>query len=211
MVAKNVDLHGYVPEKSTIALILIDVINTMEFPGSEKLLKHAIPMATNISNLKKRARKAGIPVIYVNDNFGKWRSDFRTLVENCISPKCTGKPVADLLKPDDEDYFVLKPKYSGFFNTALDLLLTYLDVKCLIITGMAGNMCVQFTATDAYMRDYYLFVPEDCTASNTKKENNEALGQIRKILKADISASDKLNFKKIIEKVKKKVKKEFKK
>jgi nicotinamidase-related amidase len=201
MVAKNTDLHGFVPEKAEIALLIIDVINTMEFPEAEELLKNALPMAKNILALKKRAKKAKIPVIYVNDNFGRWRSDFRTIVEYCLQDRCTGKPVASLLKPLKEDYFVLKPKYSGFYNTALDLLLTYLGVKGLIITGMSGNMCIQFTAIDAYMRDYYIFVPEDCTASNTVKENKEALKQLKKIIKADLSVSEKLDFKKMVKRV----------
>jgi nicotinamidase-related amidase len=203
MVAKNKDLHGFAPEKSTIALLLIDVINTMEFPGSEQLIKYAIPAAKKISLLKKKAKKAKIPVIYANDNFGKWRSDFRMLVDYCLQEDCPGKQLAEILKPEKDDYFILKPKYSGFYYTALDLLLTYLEVKALIIVGFAGNLCVQFTVNDAYMRDYFIYIPADCVASNTAESNKEALQNFKELVKGDISVSGKLDFKKIVQKIRK--------
>jgi nicotinamidase-related amidase len=94
-----------------------------------------------------------------------------------------------LLRPEENDYFVLKPKHSGFFSTTLETLLRYLETQSLILTGIAGNFCVLFTANDAYMRDFRLFVPSDCTVSNTKKENDAALGLMKKFLKADTRSS----------------------
>ena len=55
----------------------------------------------------------------------------------------------------------------------------------MILTGIAGNFCVLFTANDAYMRDFKLFVPSDCTVSNTKRENDSALRLMKKFLKAN--------------------------
>jgi nicotinamidase-related amidase len=133
-----------------------------------------------------------VPVIYVNDNFGRWRADFRAQVAFCLKETSRGREMVRQLEPDEHDYFVLKPKHSGFFATTLDTLLRYLGVERLILTGIAGNFCVLFTANDAYMRDYQLVVPADCIASNTKKENNEALEMIRKYLKADIRPSTRL-------------------
>src|SRR6185503_11400451 len=106
-----------------------------------------------------------IPAIYVNDNFGKWQSDFKKTLEHVLTEGCRGRPVAEILQPDEEDYFVLKPKHSGFFSTTLEILLEYLEVKTLILTGIAGNNCVLFTANDAYMRDLHLVVPADCVVS----------------------------------------------
>jgi nicotinamidase-related amidase len=185
MPAKNKDLHGSAPDKAAAALLLIDVINDLEFAEGDALLKHALPMARQIAKLKARATEHGIPVIYVNDNFGRWRSDFRAQVEHCLKDGCKGQPIVELLKPDQDDYFVLKPKHSGFYSTALDTLLDYLGTKTVILTGMAGNICVLFTANDAYVRDFHLIVPSDCVASNTTEENDYALEQMRKILKAD--------------------------
>ena len=90
-----------------------------------------------------------------------------------------------LLRPEETDYFVLKPKHSGFFSTTLETLLRYLQTQTLILTGIAGNFCVLFTANDAYMRDFDLLVPSDCTVSNTKRENDSALRLMQKFLKAD--------------------------
>jgi nicotinamidase-related amidase len=194
MPARNPDLHGSAPDKSEIALLLIDVINDLDFPEAKQLLRYARPMARKILRLKQRAKKAGIPVIYVNDNFGRWRSDFRRQVLHCQRKTSRGHEIVSLLRPDEDDYFVLKPKHSGFFSTTLETLLHYLGSKRLILTGIAGNFCVLFTANDAYMRDFELVIPSDCTVSNTARENREALVLMRKFLKADTRPSSKLRF-----------------
>jgi nicotinamidase-related amidase len=193
MPAKNEDLHGNAPDKSAVALLLIDVINDLDFPEGDQLERFAVPMAGRIAALKRRARAAGIPAIYVNDNFGRWRSDFRSHVEHCLRDGVRGRRLAELLRPEEDDYFVLKPKHSGFFSTTLDILLEYLHVETLILTGVATNICVLFTANDAYMRDFHLVVPCDAVASNTEEENRHALEQIRKVLKADVRPTAELD------------------
>ena len=190
------DLHGSAPDKSNAALLLIDVINDFDFPQGEQLLRRAIPTGENIARLKQRAKAAGIPAIYVNDNFGRWRSDFKKIVRHCID-EGRGKQFVELLLPEDDDYFVLKPKHSGFYSTTLSLLLTHLTAKNLLLTGIAGNNCVLVTANDAYMRDFKLFVPADCVVSNTEEENQHALKQMQTVLKADISNSTDLDLQKI--------------
>lgn len=193
MPAKNEDLHGNVPENSAIALLLIDVINDMEFDGAEALVECAVPMAQRLAELKRRAKKARIPVIYVNDNFGRWQSDFSKVVKHCMEDGVRGEQVARLLQPDEDDYFVLKPKHSAFYETALDILLSYLGARTLILTGIAGNICILFSANDAYMRDFNILVPADCVASNSARDNQHALEQMHKVLKADITPSTKLD------------------
>ncbi|HEU4712295.1 MAG TPA: isochorismatase family cysteine hydrolase [Pyrinomonadaceae bacterium] len=189
------DLHGSAPDKSETALLLIDVINDFDFPEGEQLLELAIPIGKNIAALKRRTRDAGIPSIYVNDNFGRWQSDLNRIVAHCREEESRGKPFVELLLPDDDDYFVLKPKNSGFYSTTLDLLLSHLGAKNLILTGIAGNNCVFFTANDAYMRDYKIFVPADCSVSNTVEENQHALKQMQAVLKADITDGKELDLK----------------
>ena len=198
MPAKNSDLHGNVPETCSVALLLIDVINDLEFEGSEALVRQAVPMARRIAELKRRAKEAGIPVIYVNDNFGRWKSDFRRVVEHCLHDGVKGEEVVRILQPDEDDYFVLKPKHSAFYATTLDILLTYLGARTLIFTGIAGNICILFSANDAYMRDYHLVVPADCTVSNTAEENDHALEEIQTVLKADITESAKLDLRQLL-------------
>ena len=167
-----------------MALLLIDVINDLDFPEADQMVDEAVKMARNLAQLKKRAKKAGVPVIYVNDNFGRWKSDFRATVEHCLRKNVRGREVAKILVPQKEDYFVLKPKHSGFFSTSLETLLRYLESRTLILTGIAGNFCVLFTANDAYMRDFDLIVPSDCTVSNSPEENEDALQPMRKFLKS---------------------------
>ena len=192
----NKDLHGAAPDKSNAALLLIDVINDFDFPEGDQLLKLALPAGKNIARLKRDAKAAGIPAIYVNDNFGRWRSDFKKIVTHSREEGC-GRQFVDLLLPEEDDYFVLKPKHSGFYSTTLSLLLTHLTAKNLILTGIAGNNCVLVTANDAYMRDFKLFVPEDCVVSNTHEENQNALRQMQNVLKADIRISTELDLQKI--------------
>ena len=189
------DLHGSAPDKSEAALLLIDVINDFDFPEGDQLLQLALPVGKNIAELKKRAREAKIPCVYVNDNFGKWQSDFKKIVEHCTAEDAKGKDFVKLLLPDDDDYFVLKPKHSGFYSTTLDLVLTHFSAENLILTGIAGNNCVLFTANDAYMRDFKVFVPEDCVVSNTEEENRYALKQMETVLKADTRPSPQLDLK----------------
>jgi nicotinamidase-related amidase len=181
-----------VPDHSRVALLLLDVVNDLEFPGGDRLLRHALPMARRLARLRARARRAGIPVVYVNDNYGRWRSDFRRITAHCRRDGARGKPIVDLLLPADDDYFVLKPKHSGFFSTTLEVLLGYLGARTLVLAGIAGNICVLFTANDAYMRDYHLVVPADCVASESPRENRQALHVMRTLLKADVTPSTRL-------------------
>jgi len=189
----NSDLHGNAPDKSEVALVLIDVINDLEFEGGEQLLHQALLAARNIARLKENAKAVGIPVIYVNDNFGRWRSDFKKIVEHCLEPDVRGRQLAEILAPEEDDYFVLKPKHSGFFSTTLDLLLEYLGARTLVLAGIAGNNCVLFTANDAYMRDYKLLIPSDCSISIRPEENEYALNQMQQVLKADIRPSEQID------------------
>ena len=158
------------------------------------MLARAIRMGRCISRLKARADAAQVPTVYVNDNFGRWRSDFRRIVNHCLDDGVLGRRVVEQLVPDENDYFVLKPKHSGFYNTTLDLLLDHLEAKTLIITGMATDVCVLFTAADAYMRDFRVIVPRDCVAALTPAAHRAALSQMRTTIKADIVDSRRINF-----------------
>jgi nicotinamidase-related amidase len=194
MPLRHHDLHGNVPDKADIALLIIDVINDVEFEGGDRLLEHALPMAQRIAALKTRARELGIPVVYVNDNFGKWQSDLKKLITHCLRGECRGKPIVELLHPADDDYFVLKPKHSGFFCTPLELVLKFLGAHRLILTGVAGNSCVLHTAADAHMRNFDLMVPRDCVASLSAEDNVHALQHMHTMLGADIRPSPELEF-----------------
>jgi nicotinamidase-related amidase len=183
------DPHGCAPEQSTTVLLLVDVINDFDFPQGKDLLKAALPAAKKIAVLKEWLRRRNVPAIYVNDNFGRWQSDFRTQVERCLQASSPGSAIARLLIPDEKDYFVLKPKHSGFYCTSLDVLLSYLGAKKLIVTGFAADICVLFTANDAYMRDFELTIPHDCIAAETPDAKSGAIRQMKGFLRADTRPS----------------------
>jgi nicotinamidase-related amidase len=181
--------------KSETVLLLIDVINDFEFEDGEKLFEQTRPVVANIARLKARAKKANIPSVYVNDNFGHWQDNFEKILGHCLDESMRGRPVVKLLQPEADDYFVLKPKHSGFYSTVLELLLEEFEAKKLILTGITADICVLFTANDAYMRGYQLFVPSDCVASVEADENEHALEYIERVLKADIRPSGEIELK----------------
>jgi nicotinamidase-related amidase len=177
-----------------IALLLIDVINHMEFECGHKLIRYALPMARNIARLKTETKKQGIPCVYVNDNFGQWRSDLRQQVAQCLEKTVRGSPVAHELAPQHDDYFILKPKHSGFYQTPLEILLQNLKITKLILCGLTTDSCVLFTANDGYLRGFEILIPSDCCAAITKQRHIDALAQMRKTLKARTTASAQISF-----------------
>jgi nicotinamidase-related amidase len=176
-----------------LALLLIDVINGFDFEGSEGIVAAATLAAPRIQALSARARAANVPVIYVNDNFGRWRSDFRMTIDACTEGRVPGRDVSRLLKPCPEDYFVLKPRHSGFYSTVLELLLEQLGATKLILVGFATNICVMFTAHDARIRGYGVLVPRDCAASNDEALTRAALEHVELVLEADTRPSSELD------------------
>lgn len=179
------DLHGNVPDKCSVALLLVDVINALEFPGGDKLARTASPAARRLAELRGRAVRAGVPCIYANDNFGRWRSDFTALVEHVRQGDGAGAAIAELLKPSEHDYFVLKVKHSAFYQTCLGLLLEHLGVRTLVIGGVATDNCVNMTANDAYLRGFELMVLRDGSASEDAPAHKAALTQMARVLKAE--------------------------
>jgi len=169
--------------------LIIDMINEFSFEDADKMFPAILTTAERIAELKRRVKTAGFPVIYVNDNFGQWRSDFQKLVARCLEEPCRGKEITKQLHPDEDDYFVLKPKHSAFYATPLEVLLGVLNTRRLILTGIAGNSCILYTAADAYMRDFELVVPSDGVLSNTSQKNAEALEHMETMLKANINPS----------------------
>lgn len=179
------------PDQAETALLIIDAINDLEFDGGDRLFESALPMAEAIADLKRRTAAAGMPTIYLNDNFGQWRSDFRTVVRQNLDG-VRGSSIVRLLVPAEDDYFVLKPKHSGFFDTTLQTLLRFIGAKRLILTGLTTDMCVLFTAVDAYMRDYEIMVPADCCAASAPAHHAQALAYMARVLNADVQVSEQL-------------------
>jgi nicotinamidase-related amidase len=181
-------------KRAGVAVVLIDVINTFDFPGSELLVRAAKKAAPRIDALVTAARTSNVPVVYVNDNFGQWTSDFEATVEESIRPERPGRAVASRLRPVHGDYFVLKPQHSGFYGTPLELLLDHLEIDTLVLAGFATNICVLFTANDAHMRGFHLIVPRDCVAANTAAATRATLDHVRVALGGRTPAAAALRF-----------------
>ncbi|HEY7203207.1 MAG TPA: isochorismatase family cysteine hydrolase [Methylomirabilota bacterium] len=189
------DLHGSAPDRSPVVLLVIDAINDFDFEDGRPVLADALPVARRIRRLKQVARRAGIATVYVTDNFGRWRSDFRTLVAHCLRAGARGRAMTRLLRPDRRDYFVLKPKHSAFHSTALDLLLDHLGARTLILTGLLADSCILLTAHEAHMRGYHVVVPEDCVAARRPEDRRQALAVMRRALDADTRPAEALDVK----------------
>lgn len=162
------------------ALLIIDMINTFDFPEGEQLMAGASRAVDAILELRRQAESAGFPVIYVNDNFGEGHSERSLLVE-----RARERLVQPELAPSDTDYFIIKPQFSGFYSTNLQVLLPKLGVNRLVLTGVATDICVLFTAADAHMRDYALWVPEDAVAAKTAEGSASALAIMRSSMGAE--------------------------
>jgi len=171
------------------ALLIVDMVNPLDFPGATALLRHARPVATRIARLKQRLKARGVPAIYVNDNFTHWLRDFRELVAICSQPGARGEPLVATLAPEHDDYLVLKPKHSAFFATPLEVLLEQLKVRHVVVSGIAGDGCVLATANDAHMRGFEVSVPSDCCASISKPRNDRALRLLREAMHVDTRLS----------------------
>lgn len=169
------------------ALIIIDMINDFHFKHGKQLLQATKDILPNILHMKKYANAHNLPIIYVNDHYRLWKADLNLIYQHCLNKD--NKQVLEAILPEKDDYFLIKPKHSGFHQTALQALLAELHVKEVILTGIAGNICVLFTANDAYMREYKLAVPSDCTASNDFNDNKYALLMMENVLQADVTPS----------------------
>jgi nicotinamidase-related amidase len=171
------------------ALLLIDFINDLAYEGGDRLAPRALAAARNAARLKERARRARVPVIYVNDNFGHWRSDFREVVERCQAASPQAAALVDAIRPGKEDFFVLKPRNSAFFQTPLEVLLAQLRAKRLVLAGLTADNCVLFTANDAHLRGFEIVVASDCVASIKPADRARALMHMAAVDKASIRAS----------------------
>ncbi len=187
------DLHGNAPDCSRIVLLLVDVINDLDFPRNEDLVRKSEELAGRIAGLSRRCREAGIPVIYVNDNKGRWRSDFSDVVKHCLRADSPGREMLRRLLPWPKDYVVLKPKHSAFYATPLETLLEHIGAETVILAGIATNACVMITASDIYVRDYKLLVPSDCVAALTENDQRQALDVMERNYNADTSPSRELH------------------
>jgi nicotinamidase-related amidase len=178
------------PVNSKSALLIIDILNPFDFEHGGTLAKHTKKIVEPLKALRSACHQKKIPVIYINDHYNLWQADFKKIYEKCLNDM--SQPVIEPLTPAQDDYFLIKPKHSAFYGTALNTLLHSLKVETLILSGIAGNICVLFTANDAYMREFNLVIPENCIASVSDDDNQYAVEMMKNVLKAEIIDSGSL-------------------
>jgi nicotinamidase-related amidase len=174
------------------ALLIIDMINDLDFADGAAMFPHAREATEPILALCRSARTAGVPIVYVNDNYGQWHSERSLIVQHCSREGALGREIVELLEPEDDDYFVIKPQFSGFYSTNLPALSPRLGAQRLILTGVAADICVLFTAADAHMREYDLWVPHNCVASSDPNRTLWALEIMKNSMKAETRATSEL-------------------
>jgi nicotinamidase-related amidase len=170
-------------------LLLVDFINPLNFPGSADLAPDAVAAARATAKLKARLAAQGVATIYANDNYGVWQSDFHSLVSTCLGMEGPPGEIARLLYPQAADITMLKPRHSAFYASPLELLLTEMQAKELVICGIATDMCVQITAGDAFLREYPCWVPADCNAAESRRAKAASLAFMASVLKCDVRPS----------------------
>jgi nicotinamidase-related amidase len=176
---------GHLPHSERV-LLLVDFINPFNFPGSDKLAKPALAAARATSRLKARLSQEGVTTIFANDNYGVWQSDFHTLVSTCLGMQGAASRIAELLYPQATDLTILKPRHSAFYASPLELLLAEMQTRELVICGLATDICVQITAMEAFLREYAIWVPSDCTAAETPRAKAASLAYMADVLKCDV-------------------------
>jgi nicotinamidase-related amidase len=175
--------------KSPRVLLLVDFINPLNFPGAENLAPAALEAARATALLKDKLAARGVATIYANDNYGVWQSDFHSLVSTCLGMAGPPGEIARLLYPQAEDITILKPRHSAFYASPLELLLTEMEAKELVICGLASDMCVQLTAAEAFLREYPCWVPADCHAAESDEAKEAATAYMASVLKCDVRPS----------------------
>lgn len=172
------------------ALVIIDLFNSFDFPGGERLAQRALPAARRAAQIAAGFRASGDLVLYANDNFADWHTDFRQLVAAATAVGARGREVGEAIRPAPEDFFILKPKHSAFLGSPLDLVLQQRGVRELVLAGIAADACVLATAVDATMRDYRVHVPADAVAAQDAAREQAALATLRDGFALDVSAWD---------------------
>jgi nicotinamidase-related amidase len=174
------------------ALVVIDMINTYDHEDAERLRESAEEVVPVLGTLVERARDAGAPVIYVNDNFGEWRSDHRALVEEAVSGE-HGSLVEPIV-PDEDAMFVVKARHSIFYETPLEYLLDQEDIEEVVLTGQATEQCILYSALDAHIRHIPVIVPRDAVAHIHEDLAEAALRMMEVNMEAEVVDADEVRF-----------------
>ncbi|WP_309492632.1 isochorismatase family cysteine hydrolase [Candidatus Hecatella orcuttiae] len=169
------------------ALIVIDMLN--DFVKGALKCPRAQRIIPQIRKLIRAARKKGVKVIYANDaHLPAVDAEFDVWGAHAVKGT-KGAEVIDELKPQKGDFVIEKRRYSGFFETDLDILLRELKVDRVILTGLHTNCCVKHTAADAMFRGYKIIIPEDGVEAFSEEDHRSGLEYLKKFYKASVMST----------------------
>ncbi|MER7765233.1 isochorismatase family cysteine hydrolase [Streptomyces sp. NPDC097619] len=174
------------------ALVVIDMLNTYEHEDAEVLVRSVREALPGIRTLLGRARAAGAPVVYVNDNFGRWRSHHGEILDAALAGRHAD--LVEPIAPDEDSLFVVKARHSAFFETPLSYLLDRLDISRVVLCGQVTEQCVLYSALDAHIRHLRVTVADDAVAHIDPGLAEAALRMMERNMAADISPSDRVAF-----------------
>lgn len=183
---RGVDPHPRSSRRA--AVIALDLLTDFAFPDGARVRRALTARLDPIRRLLARARDHGVPVIYVNDNLGSWRSDAPALLARCTAPRRPGAALVAALRPQPDDAIVLKPRHSAFFGTPLAALLEDRRVDVLIFAGISTESCVWMSACDGHTRGFELVIPADTVAGAAARATRRTLASLRDVLGAHVPA-----------------------
>ncbi|WP_405714288.1 cysteine hydrolase [Streptomyces xanthophaeus] len=144
------------------AVVIIDMLNTYDHQDADELVPSVEQALPAVARLLEEARRRGLPVIYVNDNFGKWRSHHGEILEAALAGPHAG--LVEPVRPDEDSYFIVKARHSAFYETPLAYLLGTLGVGHLVLCGQVTEQCVLYSALDAHIRHLSVTIARDAVA-----------------------------------------------
>jgi nicotinamidase-related amidase len=166
------------------ALLLVDVLNDFEHEDGERLLSSFRERHDGMVRALGRARGEDVPVVYANDNYGVWDGDRQRLVRQALDGR--GGDLLEALAPGEDDPFVVKPRYSAFDKTPLELILRDLETERLLLAGASTEGCVAQTAIDARELGFKISVLADACATVDERVERVALDYLEAVVGARI-------------------------
>lgn len=184
---RGIDPH---PRSSRrVAILALDLLTDFSFPDGARVRNALRSRASPIRRLLERARKNAVPIIYVNDNLGRWRSDAPALIAHCTEPRRPGAALVESLRPDESDQIVLKPRHSAFFGTPLAALLEDRLIDVLVLVGISTESCIWMSACDAHTRGFAIVIPRDTVAGASRAATMRSLKSLRDVLGAQVPSN----------------------
>ena len=148
------------------AVLVVDMLNDFFKDGGEMVLEGGDVLYEPIESLTQAGRQLNMPIFWLNQSLSPDDTLFRKRVVHCLKGSW-GAGIVDNLTVAEDDIIVPKRRYSGFFQTDLDLHLRERSIQQVIVTGVVTNICVRSTVNDAFFLGYDVFVPEECVMATS--------------------------------------------